>query len=252
MPRYFLEFSYLGTNYSGFQFQINAISVQQKIEEALEVVLRKKVRLTGSSRTDTGVHAEQNFAHFDFEEKFPDKFLKRVNGVLTDDIALKSCREVSDESHARFDAHARSYEYRISFEKNPFLHERCWFYPYDELPIEKLNETAAILKEFDDFASFSKTRTQVKTTICNIQTAEWIRKNDLLIFCVTANRFLRGMVRALVASQIRVARGLITSGEFRKLIEEKNQSQIDFSAPASGLFLVEVKYPPEIFKQTIE
>lgn len=242
MPRYFLELAYKGTAYSGFQVQENVPTVQSAVEKALQTILRTTVELTGSSRTDAGVHALQNFFHFDLPQILDPKVVYNLNAILPPDIAVKGLHHVADDAHSRFHATSREYRYHIYREKDPFLNDRAWFFPY-HLDISLLNEAAAILKEYRDFTSFSKRNTQVKTFICDIQYSQWRQEGKQLIYEVKANRFLRGMVRGLVATMVRVGRGNMTIEEFRKVIEAKDCSKADFAAPGAGLFLVKVNYP---------
>ena len=247
MPRYFLEVSYKGTAYSGFQVQKNANSIQAELEKAFSILQKEDITMTGSSRTDTGVHALQNFLHFDFEEKINPHFIYKMNAILPGDIVIKQLLPVVANAHCRFDAVSREYKYFIYQNKNPFLEDRAWYFPY-KLNIEKLQKAATIIMEYEDFTSFSKRRSQVKTFICSIQESKWSLENDCLIYNVRANRFLRGMVRALVATMLLVSREKITLKEFRKIIENKDSSKANFSAPALGLFLISVRYSGDFFK----
>jgi tRNA pseudouridine38-40 synthase len=180
MPRYFLELMYKGTDYSGFQVQKNAITVQSVLEEAMAVYFRRPVSLTGSSRTDAGVHALQNFFHVDLEDEVPEKFLYNINAMIRGDIAVISCRLVKPESHARFDARGREYAYYLYGTKDPFLADRAWYYPFP-LDKEMLDRVAGMIRDYDDFTSFSKRNTQVKTFRCNIEESAWeIRENGLV------------------------------------------------------------------------
>lgn len=242
MPRYFLEVSYKGTNYSGFQSQKNANSVQEEVEKAFELLHKEKVILTGSSRTDAGVHALQNFFHFDFEKPLNPQLVYKINAILPADIVVKVVTRVDSDAHCRFDALSREYKYFIYRQKDPFLRDRAFYYPY-KINIDKLQEAALVVKEYQDFTSFSKRNTQVKTFICQIQQSGWVYENGCLIYTIKANRFLRGMVRALTATMLKVGRGTIDLQEFRRIIEAKDCTQASFAVPAHGLFLMEVKYP---------
>lgn len=243
MPRYFLELSYKGTAYSGFQVQDNAVTIQSEVEKALQVLTRTAIVLTGSSRTDAGVHALQNFFHFDTPLDLQEKMLYNLNAILPPDIAVSSLRKVPDDAHARFQATTREYKYYMYTKKNPFLTDRGWFFPY-ALDLDLLNQAAALVMEYKDFTSFSKRNTQVKTFICDIQFSQWSREGDMLVYNVKANRFLRGMVRGLVATMVKLGRGAITIDQFRQIIEAKDCSKADFAAPPQGLFLVKVDYSP--------
>lgn len=251
MPRYFLEVSYKGTNYSGFQTQKNANSIQEEVEKALLILRKEKVLLTGSSRTDTGVHALQNFFHFDSDSPLhtlrgikgdEDKFVYKLNAILPADIVVKSIARVNDDAHCRFDAVSREYKYFIYREKNPFLSDRAFYFPY-KIDMVRLQEAAGLLKEYEDFTSFSKRNTQVKTFVCRIQVSEWVMENGCLVYHVKGNRFLRGMVRALTATMLKVGRGIIDVNDFANIIEAKDCTKASFAVPPHGLFLIAVDYP---------
>ena len=244
MLRYFLEVSYKGTNYSGFQSQKNANSIQEEVEKAFAILHKEKTVLTGSSRTDAGVHALQNFFHFDFEKSLHPQLVYKINAILPEDIVVKSVRQVQPDAHCRFDAVSREYKYFVYRQKDPFLRDRAYYYPY-KINIEKLQQAAAILSEYQDFTSFSKRNTQVKTFVCQIQRSEWLQENQCLVYNVKANRFLRGMVRALVATMLKVGRGTIDLEEFRSIVEAKDCTQASFAVPATGLFLIAVNYPQQ-------
>jgi tRNA pseudouridine38-40 synthase len=244
VKRYFLEVMYKGTHYSGFQSQLNTSdTVQAEVEKAFETLQRQGVVLTGSSRTDTHVHALQNFFHFDFEGDINPQFLYKINSILPRDIVVKNIFEVSNEAHCRFDAIARSYDYHIYQNKNPFLEEMAYYFPY-ALDMQKMREAAALIKEYADFTSFSKRNTQVKTFVCNILESEWTEDKEQIIYRVKANRFLRGMVRGLTGTMLQVGRGKIGIDDLRTIIEAKDCTRADFSVPGHGLFLSEVQYPP--------
>jgi len=244
MPqRYFLELLYKGTNYSGFQVQKNAPNtVQEAIEKAFAILQKQAVTLTGSSRTDAGVHALQNFFHFDFDGEIHEHFRYKINAILPKDIVVKNMYAVSPDAHCRFDAIARSYDYYIYRNKNPFLQDRAYYYPY-VLNIENLQEAAEAVKLYTDFTSFSKRNTQVKTFNCSIAESGWKQKEDQLVYSVTANRFLRGMVRGLTGTMLQTGRNKISIDHFKKIIEAKDCRLADFSVPGHGLFLTKVQYP---------
>jgi len=246
MSRYFLEVAYKGTAFSGFQVQQNANTVQAEIEKAFAVLQREAVVMTGSSRTDAGVHALQNFFHFDFDSNIDSHFRYRMNAILPGDIVVKSVLMVSDKSHCRFDALTREYEYVIYNEKNPFIQETAYFFPYT-LDFKLLQEAAALVKSYQDFTSFSKRNTQAKTFQCSIIESAWTKGSDRLIYTVKANRFLRGMVRALVATMLKVGRQSITIDEFKAIIEEKDCTKASFAVPGRGLTLKAVEYPISYF-----
>jgi tRNA pseudouridine38-40 synthase len=255
MPRYFLEVSYKGTLFSGFQTQHNANTIQAEVEKAMSVLLHStikegsKITLTGSSRTDAGVHALQNFFHFDIEISLANwlgvetesNFLYKMNAILPADIVIKKLEAVADNHHSRFDAISRKYEYHLYHKKNPFLKERAFYFPY-KLDLDKMKKAAVIVMEYDDFTSFSKRNTQAKTSICKIIESKWQIEENGLVYHVRANRFLRGMVRALTATMLKVGRNKISLDEFRLIIEAKDCTKASFAVPPQGLFLVEVQY----------
>lgn len=241
MPRYFLEVSYKGTNYSGFQTQKNANSVQDEVEKAFLILQKEDVLLTGSSRTDAGVHALQNYFHFDFEGMINPQFVYKINAILPADIVVKRIIPVLPEAHCRFDAISREYKYFIYRRKNPFLSDRAFYFPY-KLDLEQLQEAADIIKRYQDFTSFSKRNTQVKTFTCEIKESNWVYENDCLVYNVKGNRFLRGMVRALTATMLKVGRGSISFQELTRIIEVKDCTQASFAVPPHGLFLTSVEY----------
>jgi len=241
MARYFLEVAYRGKNYSGFQSQENANTIQQEVEKAFRILQREPVSLTGSSRTDAGVHALQNFFHFDFEDILHPQFVYKINAILPGDIVVKSVRSVADDAHCRFDAISRTYEYFIYRGKDPFLEDRAWYFPYT-IDQDALQHAARVIMEYHDFTSFSKRNTQVKTFDCSILESAWTQREEGLVYRVRANRFLRGMVRALVATMLQVGRGTLTIDQFRAIIDAKDCTRASFAAPSHGLFLVEVCY----------
>ena len=240
--RYFIELSYKGTNYHGWQIQPDASSVQEEITKALATILQEKILLVGAGRTDAGVHASQMFAHVDTVKKLTDDYVHKLNAILPNDIVIKSIKEVSDDTHARFDAVSRTYEYRILLGRDPFLLETTWQLHQKNLQIEKMNEAANLLFKYEDFESFSKVKTDVNTFNCSIMKAVWTLEDKHLIFHIKANRFLRNMVRAIVGTLIEVGLGKKTVEDFRKIIESKKRSEAGLSVPAKGLFLTEVCY----------
>src|SRR5688572_30214107 len=221
MPRYFLEVAYKGSQYSGFQSQKNANSIQTEVEKAFSTLHRQEILMTGSSRTDTGVHALQNFFHFDFEGTINPQFIYKLNAILPPDIVVKDLIPVGGDAHCRFDATSREYKYFIYRQKDPFLREQAYYFPY-KLNIDKLQQAAALIKQYQDFTSFSKRNTQVKTFFCQIQDSEWVWENGCLVYHVEASRFLRGMVRALTATMLKVGREIIDLNEFIRIIEAKD------------------------------
>ena len=240
--RYFIELSYKGTNYHGWQIQPDASSVQEEITKALATILQEKILLVGAGRTDAGVHASQMFAHVDTVKKLTDDYVHKLNAILPNDIVIKSIKEVSDDTHARFDAVSRTYEYKILLGRDPFLLETTWQLHQKNLQIEKMNEAANLLFKYEDFESFSKVKTDVNTFNCTIMKAVWTLEDKHLIFHIKANRFLRNMVRAIVGTLIEVGLGKKTVEDFRKIIESKKRSEAGLSVPAKGLFLTEVCY----------
>ena len=246
MSRYFLELSYRGTNYSGFQVQENAPTIQSEIENALQIFFKQRFNLTGSSRTDAGVHANQNYFHFDTQIEITQKDLYNLNAILPSDIVAKSISIVKGNAHCRFDAISREYEYFIYPSKDPFKADRAWFYPF-ALDISLLQEAAEALLLYNDFTSFSKRNTQVNNFNCSIAYSTWRQENDCLVYSVKANRFLRGMVRGLVGTMLKAGRKIITIDQFKEIIEAKNCSRADFTSPAHGLFLKAVNYTEQIF-----
>ena len=253
--RYLLDLSYLGTHYDGWQIQKNtANTIQRVVNEKLTTLLGEEIMVTASGRTDAGVHAKQNYAHLDVSKKLPGNFLRRLNFLLPRDIAANALYIVDDDFNARFDAISRTYEYFISYDKNPFLSEISCYYPYPHLSIKKLNEVAKYLQSQSDFAAFSKKRTQVKTTLCKISEAYWeaAKPNEIIRFTISADRFLRGMVRGIIGTSIRFARDKMTMDELKQLLASKKAHRTDFSAPAQGLTLLRVLYPKGYLRQIEE
>lgn len=242
MPRYFLELSYRGTLFSGFQVQENANTVQSEVEKALQIFLRQQVSLTGSSRTDAGVHALQNFFHFDWEGEFEQAWLYNLNALLPADIVLKGAYRVADEAHCRFDAVSRRYRYYIYQRKDPFMQDRGWYYPF-AIDAAVLHAAAAFIKTQNDFIAFSKRNTQVNNFRCTIYESRWVQEQSAWVYEVQGNRFLRGMVRALVGTMVKHARSGADEEAMELLFKGGKQASADFSAPAQGLFLTEVQYP---------
>ncbi len=257
--RYFLYFSYRGTDFHGWQRQPNGVSVQEVLEDALTLILRETTPVVGAGRTDAGVHAQRMIAHFDTEApllsptqggRLPaeqkQSFLQRMNGVLPESIAVQDVRGVRTDAHARFDAVRRTYEYRVTFQKDPFL-GKLLTRLHAPLDFEAMNDAAKLLLEIDDFGSFCKLHTDVKTTLCKVTRAEWRQEGNVYIFTITANRFLRNMVRAVVGTLFEVGRGKMTKQQFADIVAMKHRTAAGMSAPAEGLFLVDVEYPAETF-----
>lgn len=243
MPRYFLELGYKGTAYHGFQVQENAVTIQSEIERALKVLFRTDFELTGSSRTDAGVHALQNYFHFDTPLQLTSRHVYNLNAILPADIAVHNIKEVAPDAHCRFDAIAREYHYYLYTRKDPFMQDRGWHYPY-QLDLQLLNDAATLLKQHTDFTSFAKRNAQVFTHNCTIRESRWeLLEPDSLRYTVQANRFLRGMVRGLVGTMVKVGRGMISLNEFENILLAKDCTRADFTTPPQGLFLVRVIYP---------
>ena len=278
--RFFLTFSYNGTNYCGWQRQPNGVAVQQELEKALTTILRTPIELTGAGRTDAGVHALNMVAHFDIADDIlpahlkesdteigqrsysppvfggvprsgegvindSNRLINNLNSLLPYDIAVKNVERVTDEAHARFDALSRKYEYHIITHKNPFLKEQACRIHFP-LNIELMNEAAKVLFEYEDFTSFSKLHTDVKTNNCTIMEAYWQQRGEELVFTIKANRFLRNMVRAIVGTLMEVGRERLTIEGFRQVIEAKNRCSAGHSVPACGLYFIEAEYPTSI------
>ena len=241
--RFFIQLSYNGTNYHGWQIQPNATSVQETLTKALSVVLNKKdIEIMGAGRTDSGVHASQMFAHFDFENEIDSQtILHKLNSFLPKDIAVSNIILVDENAHARFDATQRTYEYKINSSKNVFLDELSWYYN-KELNVNAMNESAELLLKFIDFQCFSKVHTDVNTFNCNITEAFWKTESDQLIFTISADRFLRNMVRSIVGTLVYVGLGKISKADFQTIIESKDRKKAGFSVPAHGLYLTKIKY----------
>ncbi len=240
--RYFIEFSYSGKNYFGYQIQPNQISVQEVLEKALSTILREKIKTTGAGRTDTGVHAKKIFAHFDTEKDLGENLVYQLNSFLPEDMAVKRTFEVKNDLHARFNATFRTYEYYISLEKNPFNQDSSWQIWKRDLDINRMNEACKILFEYEDFTSFSKLHTDNKTNNCKIYKAYWEQNGSEIKFTISADRFLRNMVRAIVGTMVEIGNGKIQPEDLRKIIEDKNRNSAGTSAPAQGLFMVDVGY----------
>ncbi len=241
--RYFITFAYNGTDFHGSQTQPNGNTVQAEMEAAFATILRVPVALTFAGRTDAGVHAEKMVAHFDVEKALPANFAGRLNNLLPDSIAVSDICRVINEAHARFDAIERTYRYRITTRKDPFLyinHTRV----AKGLDFEAMNQAAKWLIGKQDFASFCRTHTDVKTTICDVREARWVQENETeAYFVISADRFLRNMVRAVVGTLFEVGKGKMTEVEFKAVIEAKDRCRAGHSASAEGLSLVEIIYP---------
>ena len=241
MPRYALEVAYDGTAFHGSQIQGNTPTVQLSLNTALSTLLRRQIETFGASRTDEGVHALGNFYHFDADEALNAHSAYQLNAILPHTLGIRAIYQTAPDFNARFDALSRRYRYRIYRHKNPFLHLRALHYPY-KLDKATLDETAAILKEYTDFETFSKRNAQTKTFKCSILQSYWEESGEELHYVVEANRFLRGMVRGLVGTQLRAARGKYDVSEFRRIVESGDCTQADFSPKGWGLWLEEIVY----------
>lgn len=242
MNRYFLEVAYHGKDYGGFQIQENSSTIQLEIQKALQIFLKQDITLTGSSRTDAGVHALQNFFHFDFDRILEPRIAYNINAILPPAIVIKNIIAVAPDAHCRFDATSREYRYYIYNSKNPFLQDRAYYFPYT-IDVDAMNEAAEVLKSYADFTSFSKRNTQVKTFMCSIAESKWHITEDGAFYYVKANRFLRGMVRGLVGTMLQAGRRKISIADFKNIIESRDCTKADFAVPAHGLFLCRVNYP---------
>ncbi|WP_178989607.1 tRNA pseudouridine(38-40) synthase TruA [Winogradskyella schleiferi] len=244
--RFFIELSFNGKVYHGWQNQPNAISVQEVLEKALSTILKTEISIMGAGRTDSGVHASQMFAHFDFENKIESTdLIYKLNSFLPKDIAITSIFEVKPEAHARFDALSRTYHYKISTSKNVFDYEFAYQVQLP-LDVEAMNKACKILFEYKDFQCFSKSNTDVKTYNCDIKEAFWAKKQGQLVFTIKADRFLRNMVRAIVGTMVNIGLGKLKANDLHQIIASKNRSEAGFSVPAHGLYLAEIVYPERI------
>jgi tRNA pseudouridine38-40 synthase len=248
--RYFIYLSFKGTRYHGWQRQPGSVSVQEVLENVLTLKLGEETVVTGAGRTDTGVHALTYCAHFDCTSDSlvrSENIIHRLNRFLPDDIAIERIVPVRPEASARFSAITRTYIYRILRKKEPFSTETGW-HVYGDLDVEAMNSAASLLLQFSDFASFCRTNTDVKTTICRVSEAVWSQNSDILEFRISADRFLRNMVRAITGTMVDIGQGKTTVEEFRAIIEAKDRTSAGQSAPARGLFLAGIEYPSEIFQ----
>lgn len=242
--RYFITLSYDGTHYHGWQIQPNGISVQETLQKALSTLLRQAIEVVGAGRTDAGVHAKMMVAHFDVNSQLLDcaQLVYKLNKILPPDIAVQQVEPVEDDMHARFSATSRTYHYFIHLRKSPFLKAYSW-YVYGNLDFERMNEAARTLLEYRDFTSFSKVNTDTKTNDCTVTKAVWEELSPgEWRFTISANRFLRNMVRAIVGTLVEVGRGKMSVEQFRKVIEQKNRCSAGESVPGNALFLVDIRY----------
>ena len=249
--RYFIELAYNGQNFHGWQIQPNAITVQEVLQDAMKTLLRQKVDIMGCGRTDTGVHARQFFAHIEFDldasKMNTDQLAYKLNHFLKNDISIFRIFRVNEAAHSRFEALSRTYEYRLRMDKSPFDQEFTYRSTYPKLDFELMNQAAALLFNYSDFTSFSKTGTDVKTNNCKIMQAEWKNADGVWIFTIKADRFLRNMVRAIVGTLLELGSGKIDLESFEKIIKSKNRSNAGWSVPAHGLALVKLEYPDWVY-----
>ncbi len=240
--RYFIKLAYNGTHYHGWQYQPNAATVQETMNKAFSVILNTEISLMGAGRTDTGVHAKEMYAHFDFEILFDiPSTLHKLNSFLPKDIVVYVILPVADDAHTRFDATKRTYEYHINTFKDPFLQEQSWYF-HQKLNVDLMNQAAKSLLNHTDFQCFSKVNTDVNTFDCSIFEAHWKEEKDTLIFTISANRFLRNMVRSIVGTLINIGLHKITLDDFENIIKSKNRDKAGFSVPAHGLYLTKIEY----------
>ena len=243
MSRFFIQIKYRGTNYHGWQLQPNANSVQAEINKALSTLFQEDINVTGAGRTDTGVHAQEFFAHFDTQQLFDlKKYCFKLNCMLPQDIACVELQKVPSDLHARFSASKRTYEYWITPQKNPFLMDGAYFF-HHPLNVNAMNAAAQMLIRKADFSCFSKSNTDTFTNDCHITQASWELKNDLLVFTISSDRFLRNMVRAIVGTLLEVGLGKVEVTEMENIIASKDRSKAGSSVPAHGLYLTNIKYP---------
>lgn len=243
--RYFLELAYNGTRFCGYQEQPRQITVQSQIEQALGILLRVPTKIVGCGRTDSGVHALQYFAHFDAVELLPKDFVYRLNSLLGRDIVCYQLIKVGEEAHARFDATSRSYQYVIDLIQNPFRQETAYYCRFgNQLDVDKMQAAAKLLLNYKDFTTFCKSKTDNKTNLCDLRQSEWIfnEKEQQLVYYVTANRFLRGMIRLIVGMCLNVGKGNMSMEFVKTALEEQKTLKNALSAPAEGLFLMDIKY----------
>ncbi|MEC7771649.1 MAG: tRNA pseudouridine(38-40) synthase TruA [Bacteroidota bacterium] len=247
--RYFIQFSYFGKAYHGWQNQPNAITVQEVLEKALSTLLRAKVEVVGAGRTDSGVHAKEMFCHLDVDAVSDiDELVYRLNAFLPDDIAVQAIIPVAQDAHARFDAVGRTYEYWLVKEKDPFLFDHAHFVKHP-LDVDSMNKAAKILLDYTDFECFSKSNTDVKTFDCDVREAFWAIDKEKWVFTITADRFLRNMVRAVVGTLLDVGMGKMAPEGIHQIIASKDRGEAGVSVPAKGLYLTKVSYPKEIFDE---
>ncbi len=246
--RYFARLAYNGTRFMGWQIQPDTLTVQGHIEQTLSMILRQTIEVTGCGRTDTGVHAEDYVLHFDYDQPLPDNFVQRLNRVIGPDVVFYTIQAVEwPEAHARFSASSRAYRYSIDLRKNPFRQETAWqFHQAPQLDIAAMNEVCKLLLEFKEFAPFCKTHAGNETMFCDVRQAQWSLENEQLVFRITANRFLRGMIRLIVGECVQVGLGKYGPEQTRRALETQTALKMPYSVPACGLFLTDIQYPFDI------
>jgi tRNA pseudouridine38-40 synthase len=246
MQRYFVELAYRGTAYHGWQIQPNAVTIQQVLNEKISARLGEDIYCVGCGRTDTGVHARRFFMHFDADKPLPPDFILKMNAFLPRDIVFYRLFPVAADAHSRFDAIQRTYKYILSRRKDPFMLDYCGFH-FGDLKVEKMMQAAGILLNYTDFQALSKASDEQEHHLCNISHSQWIEKKDKLIYTVSSNRFLRGMVRIIVGTLLEVGKGKFTVEDFEHIIRQRDRKLAGGAAPAQGLYLSEVIYPPGLF-----
>jgi tRNA pseudouridine38-40 synthase len=246
MSRYLIQFAYDGGSFHGFQIQPNAKTIQSELEFYLGQLLRQKIEVVGSSRTDTGVHAHVQFAHFDFDGKVQSDLVYRLNRMLPNTLSVQSVYAVADDFYARFAALSRTYEYRIYANKNPFLFQSAYWFEVN-LDLNAMNEAAELLLHHTDFQCFSKVKTEVYTFDCTIYKAKWEKRGEELVFTIQGNRFLRGMVRAIVGTLLEIGLGKWTKADLQGILDSKDRKMAGRAVPAHGLHLIDVEFPESTF-----
>ena len=246
--RYFIKINYDGTTFKGWQIQPNDVSVQEEIEKVLSIILNQPTTIVGCGRTDAGVHAKNYIAHFDYEQELPKKFILRINKMLPSAISITSIKKVNKTAHARFDAATRTYKYFINFKKDPFLNLRSyWIHSY-EFNLDKMNDAAQRLLSYTDFTTFEKKGSDNKTSLCKIYDAKWeVIDENQWCFTITANRFLRNMVRRITGTLLMVGLNRITIDEIESALNKRDILEVNIAPPAHGLFLWEITYPTNIY-----
>ena len=241
-----MDISYKGTNFSGWQIQPNGITVQEEIEKALSTILQQEISIVGSGRTDAGVHAQQQIAHFDVDSIDPEKLASKLNSFLTEDISINTIIPVKDDVSARFEAASRKYHYHIHQAKSPFKTGQSYYFLL-ALEVDKINKACEIIKDWKNFECFSKVHTEVNHFNCDIFDAKWTLNESDHLFEITANRFLRGMVRAIVGTLLDVGLNKTSLEELKGILESNDRSKAGRAVPAEGLYLQEVTYPKDIY-----